>query len=163
MPLLYTRNQRDNYVLARIRRQGHSYEERFPLSEHGTWEKAEKLAKRWVEAKLPEVPLPLPRKDRMTTRNRSGVVGVKLKDSTRRKNGNVYPDWRWIASWPSCSRAEGIGWSVNKYNDERAFVTACLARKLESEDREQLDDLYHQIRGSAEYRAILKLKAISPP
>jgi hypothetical protein len=163
MPLHYTRNQRDKYVLARIRRGGQSHEERFMLRDHDTWESAEAAAKKWIKAALPALPPPLPVKDRKTRRNRSGVVGVKLKDATRRKNGNVYPDWRWIASWPGCSRAEGIGWGVKKYGDERAFVTACLARKLESEDREDLDDLYHQIRHTAEYRAIVKLKALSPP
>ena len=163
MPLHHTRNQRDSYVLARIRRSGDSHEERFALKEHKTWEKAEAAARKWIKAKLPELPAPLRVKDRKTKRNRSGVVGVKLKDSTRRKNGNVYPDWRWIASWPGCTRAEGIGWSVNKYGDERAFITACLARRLESEKRQQLDELFTQIKGDAECKALLKLKAISPP
>lgn len=162
-PRYYTRNQRDNYVLARIRRSGKSYEERFRLQDFKSWEKAEAAAKRWIKLQLPLVPAPLPAKGRKTVRNKSGVVGVKLKESTRRKNGRVYRDWRWIASWPGCSRAEGIGWGVNKYGDKRAFVTACLARRLESEDREYLDALYQKTRGTPEFRAMVKLKAISPP
>ena len=55
-------------------------------------------------------------------RNTSGVVGVRLVHAVRRREDKTYPDWRWIAFWPGCPNSGGIGWSVNKYGDERAFV-----------------------------------------
>ena len=158
-----TRNIPNKTVRAQIKRQHTPHVQYFGLAEYGTWEKAEAAAHKWVKAKLAELPDPVPMKDRMTRRNTSGVVGVRLADATRRKNGNVYPDWRWVAFWDGCPYAGGTGWSVNKYGDERAFVTACLARKLESVDREELDALCAKIKGSKEYRDILKLKRLSPP
>ena len=158
-----TRNESSKCVRAQVGRQREKHIQYFTLAEYGTWEKAEAAAHKWVKAKLAELPDPVPVKDRMTRRNTSGVVGVRLANATRRKNGNVYPDWRWVAFWDGCPYAGGTGWSVNKYGDERAFVTACLARKLESVDREELDALCAKIKGSKEYKDILKLKRLSPP
>ena len=50
----------------------------------------------------------------------------------------------------------------NKYGDERAFVNACLARKLETVDRELIDSEYEDFRKSRDYRRLLKLKQITP-
>ncbi|MFI3157454.1 MAG: hypothetical protein QX199_14995 [Methylococcaceae bacterium] len=158
-----TRNIPNKTVRAQVKRQRESHVQYFGLAEYGTWEKAEVAAHKWVKAKLAELPDTVPIKNRMTVRNTSGVVGVRLSNATRRMNGNEYPDWRWIAFWDGCPYVGGTGWSVNKYGDERAFVTAYLARKLESIDREKLDALCAKIKGSKEYSDILKLKRISPP
>jgi hypothetical protein len=83
-------------------------------------------AKAWVEATLPKLPERIARKDLRTTRNTSGVVGVRLANATRSRNGHEYPDWRWVAFWPGCAQTSGIGWSVKKYGDSRAFVSACI-------------------------------------
>lgn len=164
MAVNYTRNRTDRSVLARIRRQGRIYQTSFPISRFaGSWERAEKAARKWVKAKLLEVPAPLPVKGRRTKRNTSGVVGVRLADATRRKSGRVYPDWRWIAFWPGCPNTGGVGWSVRKYGDQRAFVCAYLARKSESVDREAIETKVLRMRNSKEYRAVLRLKRISAP
>jgi hypothetical protein len=91
-----------------------------------------------------------------------GVVGVRLVHAVRRREEKEYPDWRWIAFWPGCPNAGGIGWSVNKYGDERAFVNACLARKLESIDRDAIDAEYEVFRKTRDYKRLLKLKQITP-
>ena len=92
----------------------------------------------------------------------SGVVGVRLVHAVRRREDKEYPDWRWIAFWPGCPNSGGIGWSVNKYGDERAFVLACLARKLETVERDAIDEEYEVFRASRDYRRLLKLKQITP-
>jgi hypothetical protein len=101
-------------------------------------------------------------KNRMTSRNTSGVVGVRLVHAVRRREDKEYPDWRWIAFWPGCPNSGGIGWSVNKYGDEHAFVLACLARKLETVDRDAIDREFEAFKSSRDYKRLLKLKQITP-
>ena len=59
--------------------------------------------------------------------------------------------------------ASGIGWSVNKYGDGRAFVSACIARRRESLDRAAIDAEVARWRGSNEIRALRRKKRQSPP
>lgn len=160
----YTRNNTDRSVLARIRRQDHHHQASFPISRYSeSWEKAEAAARRWVKAKLREVPAPLSPKGRRTTRNTSGVVGVRLADATRRKNSRVYSDWRWVAFWPGCANSGGVGWSVKKYGDKYAFVCAYVARMSESVDREAVEKEVLRLRSTKQYRAVLRLKRLSAP
>jgi hypothetical protein len=163
MPKYCTRNETEKCVMARIRRQKKLYQENFTLAQLGTWEKAEAEAVKWVKKTLRIVPDPIPIKDRMSKRNTSGVVGVRLANATRTKKGYVYPDWRWVAFWTGCLQSSGIGWSVNKYGDERAFVSAYLARKAETLDRDKIDSDYSRLKGTKEFKEILKLKQLSPP
>jgi len=148
--------------MARIVRQKQLHQQNFTLRQFGTWTKAEAAAKRWVKDKLQELPPPLPMKNRMTRRNSSGVVGVRLVHSVRRRGDREYGDWRWIAFWPGCENAGGVGYSVNRYGDETAFVLACLARRLESVDRAHIEGELVGFRKTADYRRLLKLKQIEP-
>ena len=157
-----TRNETEKCVMARIVRHKQLYQKNFTLKQYGTWTKAETAAKRWVKATLAELPPPIGMKNRMTSRNTSGVVGVRLVHAVRRREDKAYPDWRWIAFWPGCPHSGGIGWSVNKYGDEPAFVYACLARKLETVDREAIAAEYEVFRKSRDYKRLLKLKQITP-
>jgi hypothetical protein len=157
-----TRNETEKCVMARIVRQKQLHQQNFTLRQFGTWTKAESAAKKWVKAKLQELPPPLPLKNRMTRRNSSGAVGVRLVHSVRRRGEREYGDWRWIAFWPGCENAGGVGFSVNKFGDESAFVLACLARRLESTDRAAVEGALVAFRKSADYRRLLKLKQIQP-
>ena len=157
-----TRNETEKCVMARIVRQKKLHQKNFTLRQFGSWTKAEAAARKWVKATLVDLPPPIGMKNRMTARNTSGVVGVRLVHAVRRRAEKEYPDWRWIAFWPGCPNAGGIGWSVNKYGDERAFVNACLARKLETIDRAAIDAEYETFRKSRDYRRLLKLKQITP-
>lgn len=157
-----TKNKQEKCVMARIRRRHKTYQKNFTLNEYGTWEKAGVAAKKWVDKLLPTLPAPIPIKGRMTKRNTSGVVGVRLIESIRKKNGKEYCDWRWIAFWPECPLTGGIGWSVNKYGDVQAFVRAVLARRLETIDRERIEREWLRIRGMKKYEKITALKLIKP-
>ncbi len=158
-----TRNLASNCVRAQVTRQRVTHHEYFGVAQYGSWEKAEAAGRKWVQEQLKVLPERVPLAGQMTKRNSSGVVGVRLADATRRKGGNEYPDWRWLAFWPKCPLAGGTGWSVNKYGDERAFVTAVLARQERIVDRDALDALYLSVRGTKRGRDILKLKQLSPP
>ena len=158
-----TINETEKCVMARITRQRVRHQANFTLRQYGSWRKASAAAKAWVDATLPTLPERIARKNLKTTRNSSGVVGVRLANATRERNGHVYPDWRWIAFWPGCAQASGIGWSVNKYGDGCAFVSACLARQLEWLERQKIDAKVARLRGSAAYRALLRKKRLSPP
>ena len=157
-----TRNETEKCVMARIVRQRQLHQRNFTLRQFGTWPKAEAAAKKWVKAKLAELPPPIPLKNRMTSRNTSGVVGVRLVYSVRRRGEKEYGDWRWIAAWPGCPNSGGVGWSVARYGDEVAFVSACLARKLESVDRERVAAELLRFRRSADFPRLLALKRVEP-
>jgi hypothetical protein len=93
----------------------------------------------------------------MTKRNTSGIVGVQLKHSIR-KGCHHYA---WQAFWSQ--KPGGICFGIVKYGDDRAFVCAAIARRLESANRNVVEQEYHRIKSTAEYRAILKRKALVPP
>jgi hypothetical protein len=158
-----TINQPEKCVMARITRQRVRHQANFTLRQYGSWRKATAAAKAWVEATLPTLPGRIERKNLKTSRNTSGVVGVRLANATRSRNGHEYPDWRWVAFWPGCPQTSGIGWSVNKYGDGPAFVSACVARQLESIDRKVIDARVARMRGKSAYRALLRKKRLSPP
>lgn len=155
-----THNKPEKCIMARIRRQSKLYQKNFTLKQYRTWKAAEIAAQKWVKKILPTLPAATPIKDRMTKRNTSGVVGVRLTESIRTKNGKDYCDWRWIAFWTGCPLSGGIGWSVNKYGDEQAFVCAYLARTLASIDRARIEREYSKIRDTKKYQKIIEQKRI---
>ena len=163
MPTYLTVNAKEKCIMARIGRQGQLHQANFTLRQFGSYEVAAVAAQDWVNQRLRELPPPLPSKGRRTHRNTSGVVGVRLADATRRKNGNIYPDWRWIANWPSFERSGGVGWSVKHYGDDRAFVSAFIARASETSNRLEVESMFQKTQNSAEYADILKLKIQSSP
>ena len=160
-----TLNHTEKCVMARITRQHVRHQANFTLRQYGSWRKATVAAKAWVEAVLPTLPARVERKGLKTVRNTSGVVGVRLANATRTRDERVYPDWRWVAFWPGCEQASGIGWSVNKYGEGRAFASACLARQGESLDRAAVDAQVERLRKQqpAAYRALLRRKRLSAP
>jgi hypothetical protein len=163
MPLYLTQNVQEKCVMARINRQKVRYQANFTLAQYGTWDRANRAARKWVKEILPTLPEAMSSKDRKTSRNTSGIVGVRLANATRTKDGRTYPDWRWVAFWTDCPQSGGIGWSVNKYGDEGAFVCACLARKSESIERSDIEKTYARLVGTKRYASILAQKLISPP
>ena len=163
MPRYITLNKTEKCVMARIRRGGKLFQVNFTLKQFGSYAKATRAAKEWILVTLPTLPAALPVKNRMTKRNTSGVVGVRLADATRRKNGYVYADWRWVAFWSGCPNSGGIGWSVKKYGDDRAFASAFLAREAETINRDEIEAAFLKLQHSRELRRVLKRKQISPP
>ena len=142
--------------MARISRNGKKYQENFTLKEHKTWKAAEAAAEKWVAKMKKTLPPPAPRKNRMTKRNSSGVVGVWafLDDSKT----NSY--CRWYARWPGCPNPGGVSFSADKLGDDDAFACAYLARTNETVDREWIFKRLVRFKKTKKYREVLKLKSI---
>ena len=157
----YTRNYSSNCVTARVTRAKQLFSENFPLSKHETWERAEKAARRWLKRIRPELPEAIPAKGRMTSRNASGIVGVQLKTSVKAGGDGEWVQHAWQGFWPA--KPGGSSWAVVKYGDNQAFVCAVLARRLETSDRAKVEAEYARIKGTPEYRAILRRKAMAAP
>ncbi len=105
----HTRNHTEKSILARVQRRGMRYQQTFRVNEHGSWAKAEKAAQKWVKRMSRTLPAPISSKDRMTARNRSGVVGVHLRsDSIRKASGKEYEYRFWVARWPGCRLKAGV-------------------------------------------------------
>ena len=156
-----TRNKPEKYVMARIMRKAELHQKNFTLKQFGTWEAAEVAAKEWRDAQLEVLP-PIERnsKDRMTSRNHSGVVGVHLgRHVLRKRDGREYEYWRWIAGWPGCPFSGGVGWSICTLGDDDAFALAVLSRRMETVNRGKARDELERIYGSAEHQAIMALKS----
>lgn len=142
--------------MGRVMRQRVRHQRNFSLKDFGTRAAAEQAARAWVRAKIDELPPEIPRKDRMTSRNRSGVVGVWLVPVRINKpDGRHYEYWRWTANWPKCPHTGGVTWYVHQYGDQDAFVLAVLARQMETVDRDAVLARFDAIDGTAEYAAIL--------
>jgi len=151
-----TRNVAENCVVLRFRRQHQNWHETFTLSKYGnSWEKAEAAAKRRRTALLKELPEPASRKGVMTDRNQSGAVGVHFSQRKHTApNGNVYYYPHFYAKWPGCPKRAGIGWSVNQYGFEEAFVLAVLSREKESVDRKAILTAFKRLQKTKRYKTI---------
>jgi hypothetical protein len=158
-----TWNEPNRCAMARVMRQGVRHQKNFSLATYGTREAAETAAAAWVRTKIRELPPELPRKDRMTSRNRSGVVGVWLVPVRFAKpDGRRYEYWRWTANWPGCAHRGGVSWYVHQYGDDDAFVLAVLSRRMETVDRPAVLAEFDRIDGTPAHDAILARRAAGP-
>ena len=143
--------------MARISRNGEKYQSNFTLRKYKTWKEAEAAADRWVRKMKRELPDAAPRKNRMTKRNSSGVVGVwAFLDESKT---NAY--CRWYARWPECPNRGGVSFSADKLGDNDAFACAYLAGVNETTDREWVLKKLDSFRKTKKYKQVLKLKSIS--
>lgn len=151
-----TRNKVSRCVMARISRNGEKHQANFTLKQYGTWKAAESAASKWVEKMKRELPAPASRKNRMTKRNSSGIVGVwAFLDETKT---NTY--CRWYAKWPGCPNRGGVSFSADRLGDDDAFACAYLARTHETVDREWILNKLKSFRKTKSFREILKKKSI---
>lgn len=147
--------------MARIMRHCEMYQKNFSLSRFETWEAAEKEARKWIRRQkkiLP--PSRMNEEGRMTSRNRSGVVGVYIAKTVRRKtNGKVYEYWKWIARWPDCPVKGGVAWTINEEtSDDDAFALAFLSREMRSADKVAIRRKFSRIYGRKSHLKILEEK-----
>lgn len=143
-------------MMARISRNGEKYQENFTLRKYKTWKAAEAAADKWVKKMKKELPPAAPRKDRMTKRNSSGVVGVWAFLDESKTNSYC----RWYARWPGCPNRGGVSFSADKLGDDDAFACAYLARTNETTDREWILKKLNSFRKTKKYKQVLKLKSI---
>ncbi len=143
--------------MARISRNGEKHQENFTLREYKSWKAAEAAAEEWVSQTKKKLPPPAGRKDRMTKRNSSGIVGVWafLDDSKT----NTY--CRWYARWPGCPNRGGVSFSADRLGDDDAFACAYLARINETVDREWIFKKLGSFKKTKKYKEVLKQKSIN--
>ena len=156
-----TKNKASKCVMARISRQGTSYQKNFTLRKYKTWTAAEKAAQKWVKTMLKELPAPTPRKGRMTKRNKSGIVGIWPRLSTHKRDGQEYQYCRWYARWPECPLKGGISFSAEMFGDEDAFAMAYLAVANETVDREWIKKKMKTFKSTKKYKEVLSKKLLS--
>ncbi len=155
-----TKNAQEKCYMGRIQRNGEIISANFTLKQHGSWEAAAAAGNDWVESILPTLPAPSTLKDVKTKRNSSGVVGVQYQPKYPGRNGAKNGSDRWLANWPGCPNAGGVSWSIEKFGDDRAFVRAVIARRLETIDRELIEVEFEKLVGSPEYYEIIAQKLI---
>lgn len=149
--------------MARIMRDSEMHQKNFSLSRFESWEAAEKEGRKWIKKQkkiLP--PSRMNEEGRMTSRNQSGVVGVYIAKTVRRKpNGKEYEYWKWIARWPDCPVKGGVAWTINEETpDDDAFALACLTREMRSADKEEVRGRLSKIRGRKEHLRIMEGKLL---
>ncbi len=135
---------RSHGYLVRICRNGNKSSEFFSDQKYGGKRNAKRMAKQRY-SELCEQLGPAnhqPTKGLVTKRNTSGTVGVHIAHSidSRWKNCEYTS---YCASWIAANGdRQKISFSWNKHGELAAYELACLARKLESNDRAAILKIY---------------------
>lgn len=129
--------------MVRIARSGNRVHQYFSDSKFGGKRKALAAAKTAYEELLEELgPAENSTRDKLTSRNTTGVVGVHVAYS----QDNRYPGceyYAYCASWVTeDGKREKASFAWNKYGQERALELAVLARHEQITDRDQVVAIY---------------------
>jgi len=149
--------------MARIMRNCEMHQKNFALNRFESWEAAEAEGRKWIRKQkkiLP--PSRMNEEGRMTKRNRSGVVGVYIAKTVRKKpSGKVYEYWKWIARWPNCPVKGGVTWTINEETpDDDAFALAFISREMRSVDKDEIRGRLSKIYGKKEHLSIMEAKRL---
>ena len=93
---------------------------------------------------------------RMSSRNRSRIVGVFPRRTLAKKNGLFY--YAWSAKWKDCPLKGGVPWPCISHTDDGAYVLAALTLELGTSSRERVVEEFERIKGAPKYKEILKLR-----
>jgi hypothetical protein len=96
---------------------------------------------------------PLSPEGRMTSRNRSGLVGVHPKRDIAKRNGLPY--YFWVARWKGCPLQGGVSWPCLTHTDDGAYVLASLAHQMKTADRLRVLEEFQKLEGTRKYAEIL--------
>lgn len=65
-----------------------------------------------------------------SSRNKSGVVGVRLHKQKDARGDYEYHYWYWVAQWTDASgRRKTKAFSIHQHGDQEAYKLACQARR----------------------------------
>lgn len=127
--------------MMRISRNGEHTNEFFSDKNHKGKRKALAAARVRYKQLVKELPPPKTTKGVKTARNQTGVVGVHLA-VCESIYGEEYSSF--CASWKTPDgKRNKISFSFKKYGKQKSWERACLARQLESTDREKVEKLYN--------------------
>lgn len=132
--------------LMRIQRQKQLHQEYFADSVYGSKEKSRRAA----QARLQELRERLPpaiREGVKTSRNATGVVGVRLASETRREGGVTLLSY--VAFWRDADQGRDVSlrFGCKKFGKRGALQRAALARELRSTDREAIEKAFKRKHG----------------
>lgn len=128
--------RRTHGYMVRVARQGNRYQKFFSDIKNGGKKKALMAAMDQLTVWSEELPDRHSSRDRLTSRNQTGRVGVYLAVSqdTAGQSHQAY-----CASWTDADgRRRKINFSLQRYGKKKAWLLACLAREKMSADRSRL-------------------------
>lgn len=123
--------------MVRISRGGEHTNEFFSDAKYRGKRKALAASRSRYSELVSQLPPPKTTKGIQTHRNQTGVVGVHLAvcESTY---GKLYSSY--CASWKTTDGSRRkVSFSFKKYNKEKAWKMACIARELETVDRSKIE------------------------
>ena len=126
--------------MMRISRSGDHINEFFSDKNHGGKRKALTAARARYQILKDSLPPPKTTKGIKTARNQSGIVGVHLA-VCESIYGEKYSSY--CASWKTKDgKRNKLSFSFKKYGKQKAWELACLARQLETTDRDRIEKLH---------------------
>lgn len=124
--------------LMRIRRGETFHQEFYSDRVWGGKRAAQRAARERYQQLAAELPERGSSENRLSVRNSTGAVGVRLAHSVdARGSGHAYDSY--VAFWREDGRDATMRFACNKYGERRAFALAVLARETRSRDREWLE------------------------
>ena len=150
------------YVVAKFMREKKFHQEHFKLKEYSSVDAAMKAGRAWEAVKKKKAPKIMPREERMTKSNTSGVVNVfPSTHIVRKPTGKVYEYPRWTARWKDCPNKGGVAWTATGNLDEDdAFVLAFISHELRSVNRDKIRAEFEKVSKTKRYDEILAIKRI---
>jgi hypothetical protein len=144
--------------MVRICRKGKKYSEYFSDSIFGGKRKARQAAQARYDALVQKLgPATTSTLNKLTSRNKSGVVGVHQARSFSNRWPN-HESWGYCASWTNEDGSRGkINFAWTKYGKANALELARLARKHRSDDRNKILALFE--RRAAKSKAAVRPKS----
>ncbi|MBL8852355.1 MAG: hypothetical protein JNK57_00160 [Planctomycetaceae bacterium] len=128
--------RRTHGYMVRIARQGLRHQKFFSDMKYGGMKKSRAAAVAQYLTWSRELPQRLSTKDRLTSRNQTGRVGVYLAVS-RDRAGDVHEAY--CASWTDeVGQRHKINFSLQRYGKKNAWQLACLARERMTTNRTYL-------------------------
>jgi hypothetical protein len=122
--------------MVRITRSGKTTHKWFADGLHGGKMKAGKAAVKYRAQLERSMPPPVPPSERMSSRNKTGHVGVRLEDKVQTRGRKKYQYLGYVASWSNeKGKEELITFSCAKYGKRAALKLATIARTHRSNDR----------------------------
>ncbi len=97
---------------------------------------------------------------RMSSRNKSGIVGIYPKRSLAKRNGVYY--YSWAARWKGCPKPGGISWPCIEHTDNGAYILAALTHEMRTVDRDRVIEEFEKIKGTPKSKAILRFRTKIP-
>jgi hypothetical protein len=124
--------------LMRIRRGDTFHQQFFSDAAYGGKRAAQREARARYQQLAAELPAPGSSANRLSTRNSSGTVGVRLAHSVdARGAGHAYDSY--VAFWREDGRDLTMRFACSKYGERKALALAALARETRVRDRDWLE------------------------